>query len=113
MYKTPTSDQLASTVEGVSNLYDDNSQLVEEIKLIKCLLKFPELVIKSMDDLEPQLISNYLMEVASAFHHYYAKYKVITNQKNLSIARLNLINAVRQVLYNGLSILNISKPEKM
>ena len=85
----------------------------QEINLTKLLLSFPDLVIKATDNMEPQLIANYLMDVASDFHHYYAKYKVITNQKNLSIARLNLINAVRQVLYNGLSILNISKPEKM
>ena len=63
--------------------------------------------------MEPQLIANYLMEIASNFHHYYAKHKVITDKKDLSTARLNLINAVRQVLYNGLSILNISTPKKM
>ena len=85
----------------------------EEIKLIKCLLKFPELVIKSMDDLEPQLISNYLMEVASAFHHYYAKHKVINENETLSIARTVLVDATRQVLFNGLNILGLSAPNKM
>ena len=85
----------------------------EEILLTKSLLIFPDLIKKAGDSMEPQLIANYLMEIASNFHHYYAKHKVITDRKDLSIARLNLINAVRQVLYNGLSILNISKPKKM
>ena len=84
----------------------------EEILLTKSLLIFPDLIKKAGDSMEPQLIANYLMEIASNFHHYYAKHKVITDRKDLSIARLNLINAVRQVLYNGLSILNISKPKK-
>ena len=85
----------------------------EEILLTKSLLIFPDLIKKAGDSMEPQLIANYLMEIASNFHHYYAKHKVITDRKDLSIARLNLINAVRQVLYNGLSILNISTPKKM
>lgn len=85
----------------------------EEILLTKSLLIFPDLIKKAGDSMEPQLIANYLMEIASNFHHYYAKHKVITDKKDLSIARLNLINAVRQVLYNGLSILNISTPKKM
>jgi arginyl-tRNA synthetase len=63
--------------------------------------------------MEPQLIANYLMDIASSFHHYYAVHKVITDKRDLSTARLNLINAVRQVIYNGLTILNISTPEKM
>ena len=85
----------------------------QEVNLTKGLLTFPDLIGKASESMEPQLIANYLMETASNFHHYYAKHKVITDKKDLSIARLNLINAVRQVLYNGLSILNISTPKKM
>ena len=79
----------------------------EAIAQIKTAIK------KASINMEPQLIANYLMDIASSFHHYYAKHKVITDKKDLSIARINLINAVRQVLYNGLSILNISTPKKM
>lgn len=85
----------------------------QEINLTKLLLTLPDLITKAESSMEPQLIANYLMDIASDFHHYYAKHKVITDQKELSTARLNLINAVRQVLYNGLTILNISTPEKM
>ena len=85
----------------------------EEILLTKSLLIFPDLIKKASYSMEPQSIANYHMDIASDFHHYYAKHKVITDKKDLSIARLNLINAVRQVLYNGLSILNISTPKKM
>ena len=85
----------------------------QEIELTKSLLAFPDLIIKAADTMEPQLIANYLMDIASDFHHYYAKHKVITENKELSTARLNLIDSIRQVLYNGLTILNISKPEKM
>ncbi len=85
----------------------------EEINLIKCLLKFPELIIKSSDDLEPQLIANYLMEIASKFHQYYAKHKVVSDNKELSIARTILVDATRQILFNGLTVLGLSTPNKM
>ena len=93
----------------------DSSLLSEkkEIQLTKELITFPELIKKSKDSMEPQLIANYLMSIASHFHNYYAKYKVITDKKDLSIARLNLIACIRQVLYNGLNILNISTPDRM
>jgi len=102
--------------EGLHSINNfDHTQLSkpEEINLIKCLLNFPELIMKSIDELEPQLISTYLMDVASKFHHYYAKHKVVTENKDLSIARTALVDATRQVLYNGLTILGISKPNKM
>ena len=85
----------------------------EEIAITKSLLTFPDLIKKAGSSMEPQMIANYLMDIASSFHHYYAVHKVITEKRELSIARLNLINAVKQVLYNGLNILNISTPNKM
>ena len=85
----------------------------EEIAITKALLTFPDLIKKAGSSMEPQMIANYLMDIASSFHHYYAVHKVITEERELSIARLNLINAVKQVLYNGLNILNISTPNKM
>ena len=102
--------------EGIFSYDSFNHDLLtqeEEINLIKSLLDFPDLINKSMNEMEPQLISNYLMDIAAKFHHYYAKHKVITDDKNLSNARTILVDAIRQVLFNGLNILGISAPEKM
>ena len=85
----------------------------EEISISKLILSFPDLVIKAKNHMEPQLISNYLFELASSFHHFYAKHKVIAENENLTLSRLHLVNAAKQVLNNGLDILNISCPEKM
>ena len=63
--------------------------------------------------MEPQIISNYLFELASSFHHFYAKHKVISDDKNLTLSRLHLVSATKQVIKNGLNVLNISAPEKM
>ena len=86
----------------------------QETKIISKLLQFPNIVKKCIITLEPQNISNYLSELASMLHSYYAKERVvIPENSSLSDARIYLINAVRIVIKNGLSLLKISAPEKM
>jgi len=85
----------------------------EEINLIKFLAGFREQVEKSADTLHPHVIFTYLMSLASAFHGYYNKHKVITEDKALSGSRLALVLAVKKVIRNGLSLLGVSAPERM
>ncbi len=68
---------------------------------------------KAHDTLEPQTIANYLYELASQFHRYYAKERIITDDLELSTARLVLVKALQVVIFNGLSILGINAPKKM
>ncbi|MCK5311509.1 MAG: arginine--tRNA ligase, partial [Desulfobacteraceae bacterium] len=86
---------------------------IEEIKLIKILSLFGENVEKSAKTLHPHIIFTYLMTLAQAFHSYYNKHKVITDNKELSIGRLCLITAVKKVIRNGLGLLGVSAPERM
>lgn len=85
----------------------------EELKLIKQLAGFREQVEKSAATLHPHVIFTYLMSLASAFHGYYNKHKVITEDTALSGARLSLVLAVKKVIRNGLDLLGVSAPERM
>ena len=86
----------------------------QESKIISKLLEFPDIVKKCIDTLEPQNISNYLTDLSSALHSYYAKERVVDlTNPSLSEARLYLIDSIRIVIRNGLSLLKISAPEKM
>jgi arginyl-tRNA synthetase len=85
----------------------------EEISLIKILATFPEQVEKSAATCHPHVIFTYLMSLASAFHAYYNRHKVITPDRSLSLARLSLVLAVKKVIRNGLSLLGVSAPERM
>jgi arginyl-tRNA synthetase len=67
----------------------------------------------ALKNLEPHGIANYLQELATQFHKFYGKCRVITENKRLSQARLGLVSSVRIVLSSGLSILGITAPEKM
>ena len=53
------------------------------------------------------------MTLASAFHGYYNKHKVITENKEKTLARLSLVLGVKKVIRNGLSLLGVSAPERM
>ena len=77
-------------------------------------MHFPELVKNVSETLEPQMVANYLNELASMFHSYYAKHKVIDpGNKNLTSARICLSNCVRIIIRNGLDLLGVNAPEKM
>ena len=85
----------------------------EEIRLIKYLSRFPETVAASAEYLEPHRITYYLMGLAAAFHAYYNKHRVLSEDPGLSRGRLCLVEAVRKVIRNGLTLLGVSSPEKM
>lgn len=84
-----------------------------EHQLIQKLALFPEIIKRSAHTLEPQTIANYLHELSGVFHRYYANERVIIDDKQLTEARLVLVEGSRIVLANGLRILGISAPERM
>ena len=81
--------------------------------MIKFLVEFPEVMAIALIKLEPHGIANYLHHMSAEFHKFYAKCRVITDDKDISTARLNLIAAVKIVLDNGLGVLGIRAPERM
>jgi arginyl-tRNA synthetase len=85
----------------------------EEIDLIKALARYPEIIRSSATSMEPHRITFYLMNLASAFHTYYNKHRVLNDDPLLRCGRLNLILAVQKVIRNGLKLLGVSAPEKM
>ena len=85
----------------------------EEIELIKKLSSLKEVVRKSALTWKPHLLTTYLYDLASLFHKYYTVHRVITEDKELTKARLLLIDCTRIVLFNTFKILGISAPESM
>ena len=85
----------------------------EEIALIKALVRFPEIVRTAAETLAPHRVTYYLMNLASLFHTYYNKHKVLGEDADLSAGRLCLILAVQKVIRNGLTLLGVSAPEQM
>ncbi|MDC0865549.1 arginine--tRNA ligase [bacterium] len=84
-----------------------------ELRLLKKLEQFPQVIENSRTALEPQTIATYLYDTANNFHRFYSDCRVITEDKDLTRSRITLIQAVKIVLRNGLTILGITAPERM
>jgi arginyl-tRNA synthetase len=86
---------------------------LEEIQLIKILSRYPEVVAAAAQSLAPHRITYFLMELASQFHTYYNKHRVLSEDSILSNGRLCLVTAVQKIIRNGLALLGVSAPEQM
>ncbi len=87
--------------------------LPEEMALLKMLVNYPELVEGAAASLEPHRITYFLTELASQLHSYYYKHRFISEDPNLTQARLWLVNGIKTVLAHGLGILGVEAPETM
>lgn len=85
----------------------------EELQLIKLLAALPDTVDDSARFFEPHRLTNYLTDLAASFHSFYNKNRVLTENSDLTGARLYLLRRTAQTLNNALSILGISAPERM
>lgn len=93
----------------------DLSLLTEshELELMTMLSKYPEVVQRAARDFAPHQVAYYLRDLANAFHTYYNAHPFISAEQSVRDARLTLIDAVRQVIANGLTMLGVSAPESM
>lgn len=85
----------------------------EELELIKWMAHYPEVIKDSAENRQPHILANYAYDLANAFHIFYNKCQVITDDKKLSKARLKLVVSLQQVLQNLFSVLGINAPEHM
>jgi arginyl-tRNA synthetase len=85
----------------------------EELDLIKHLIDFPATIEYSAHSFEPHRLVHYLIDTATLFHKFYTICRVISDDTQLTQARLALCEATRVVIYNGCQILGITAPEKM
>lgn len=83
----------------------------EELSVLRTLIRFPEVIEKAAESYSPNLLCNYLYDLASKYNAFYNQHKIIgSDNENL---RLRLTKASGQVLKNGLKLLGIEAPERM
>jgi arginyl-tRNA synthetase len=84
-----------------------------EINLAKRLCQFAEIVPQVLNDFRPNILANYLFEVANSFHAFYEACPVLKSEEPARRSRLALCDLTGRVLYRGLDLLGIKVPEKM
>ena len=85
----------------------------EEFALLKSLAAYPQLVAGAAADLAPHRVIFYLMELAAEFHGFYNRHKVLTDDRELTLARLCLCGGLKRVFRNGLHLVGLTAPESM
>jgi len=84
-----------------------------EADLLTLLATWPELLERAALAREPHQVTGYLRDLANGLHSYYNGHKFLVDDDALRQARLCLLLAVRQVLVNGLTLIDVSTPEVM
>jgi arginyl-tRNA synthetase len=84
-----------------------------EINLAKRLSQFAETVPQVLNDFRPNILANYLFEVANSFHTFYEACPVLKSEEPARSSRLSLCDLTGRVLQRGLELLGIKVPERM
>ncbi len=84
-----------------------------EIRLMRTMLRFPEVVESAARNLEPHHLPHYAYELATAFHDFYTRHRVLGEAPRVTRARLRLAQAAGVVLRNALTLMGMSTPEQM
>ena len=84
-----------------------------ELALIRKMLELPEIIDLTARTLEPHHLPYYASDLATVFHNFYEKCRVVTDDKELTKARLQLVEATRIVLAQALHLMGMTAPEKM
>ena len=96
-----------------ANSPTDCLNLPQEINLIKLQRMFPKIIETAALKFEPQILSDYLYDIATAFHTFYHDCRIIGSPEPILSARFKLARVTQRILKNGLTILGVDAPERM
>ncbi len=86
----------------------------QEIDLLKCINEFPKTVQNAAQKRAPQIITNYIQELAALIHSFYTECKIVDKENiDVTSSRLALAKAGKIVMRNALNIIGVSAPEHM
>ena len=88
-------------------------ELAEELEVIRKMIQFNDVLEESVRELEPHRIVFYLLDLAGEFHRYYNRCRVISEDEDLTRARLLLVENTQKTIRRGLEILGVDAPLKM
>ncbi|MFA6295202.1 MAG: arginine--tRNA ligase [Candidatus Paceibacterota bacterium] len=102
--------------EGIENLDAKNTNVTmsEKVGLLeKLLIRFPDIIERAKNEYAPQIVVNYLIELAGTFNSFYASQIIVDKNNKLSPYYLALTKVFKDTMTDGLWVLGIKVPEKM
>ena len=109
-------------ISSILNLYHNKVEIIPKFNTIDSeiaytilnkLYEFEDIVISAGQKQLPHLIANYTYELASLFHSYYSKEKIITEDDVYTKERIAFLNAIKIVINNALELIGIIPREQM
>ncbi len=85
----------------------------DELSVVRLICYFKRVIRESAQNFSPNLIANFLYQLAQNYNTFYSRRRVLTEDQETRSFRLLLTAATAQVLKNGLRLLGIETPEKM
>ena len=85
----------------------------EEKQLLRLIFQFAYVIETCFSQLDPCPLTTFLQNLATAFHRFYDKHRVLGEDMELARARIALVMCLRIVFVKGLDLLGVSKPEQM
>lgn len=101
----------ASSIERQANLELLNTPA--DINLMRMLTRFPEIVEMAAENYNPQALIRFTLDLSREFHNFYEKERIIGEEKNLMLARLELLKATQIIFQNLFDVLGINLLTKM
>jgi arginyl-tRNA synthetase len=77
------------------------------------LAQYPDVVEAAARDLEPHRVVFFALDLAGAFHRYYNRQRILSDDAASTQARLALVRAIQQVLRSALGLAGVTAPERM
>ncbi|MEG2311665.1 MAG: arginine--tRNA ligase, partial [Bacilli bacterium] len=108
--------RINSIIGDKSIVLKDDYVTLEGEKILNIMFKlyqFEDVVKLSANNMAPHIVTNYVYELATLFHSFYAKEKVLTDDLLATKERINLIKAVGIVIKNSLRLIGVKAPNKM
>ena len=109
IFRQAEENKLAVGTQPELSLLTDES----ELDLIKKIEEYPEEIERAARDYAPQRIARYSYDLASAFHSFYNRCRIVGVEEKLAEARLALVQVTAHVIRHSLGILGVSAPEQM
>ena len=97
----------------LASIVVERLELAEEIDLIRKMTEFNDILEETVRELEPHRMVFYLLELSGEFHRYYNRTRILSEDRELTLARMLLAQTVQSTIRRGLEMLGVDAPMKM
>jgi arginyl-tRNA synthetase len=82
-------------------------------KVERIIVRFPDVVCRATNELSPNILAEYLLELASSFNSFYAEEQIVDKNNEFTSHKVKISFVVSSILQKGLDLLGIKIPERM